>query len=104
MFLTREGARLFYREEGSGDPPLVFIHGGAVDHSTWDEHVAHFSPKHRCLAMDLRGHGDWWGASFPQFGEKYACYVSEEVTNEKALNPRSASAATTSSRVRGRTR
>lgn len=57
MFATRDGARLYYREEGSGDPPLVFIHGGAVDHSTWDEHVAHFAPSHRCVAMDLRGHG-----------------------------------------------
>jgi pimeloyl-ACP methyl ester carboxylesterase len=57
MFATRDGARIFYREEGAGDPPIVFIHGGAVDHSTWDEHMAHFAPKHRCVAFDLRGHG-----------------------------------------------
>jgi pimeloyl-ACP methyl ester carboxylesterase len=38
-------------------PPLVFVHGGGVDHSTWDEHLAHFAPDHRVVAMDLRGHG-----------------------------------------------
>src|SRR5437588_11625643 len=57
MFVTRDGARLFYREQGAGQPALVLIHGGAVDHSTWDEHMAHFAPKHRVVAMDLRGHG-----------------------------------------------
>src|SRR5581483_11346965 len=57
MFVTRDGARLFYVDEGSGDPPLVLVHGGAVDHTTWDEHIAHWAPKHRVVAMDLRGHG-----------------------------------------------
>jgi pimeloyl-ACP methyl ester carboxylesterase len=57
MFVTRDGARLFYRAEGSGDPTMVFVHGGGVDHSTWDEHLAHFAPRHRVVAVDLRGHG-----------------------------------------------
>ena len=34
MFISRDGVRLFYREEGAGEPPIVFVHGGAVDHST----------------------------------------------------------------------
>jgi pimeloyl-ACP methyl ester carboxylesterase len=57
MFIERGGVKLSYREEGAGEPPIVFIHGGAVDHSTWDEHMAHFAPRHRVVAMDLRGHG-----------------------------------------------
>lgn len=57
MFITRDGVKLFYREEGSGEPGLVFVHGGAVDHSTWDEHLEHFAPRHRVVAPDLRGHG-----------------------------------------------
>ena len=36
---------------------MVFVHGGGVDHSTWDEHLEHFAPKHRVVAVDLRGHG-----------------------------------------------
>src|SRR4051794_38986844 len=57
MFVTRDGARLFYRAEGRGEPAIVFVHGGGVDHSTWDEHLEHFAPKHRVVAVDLRGHG-----------------------------------------------
>lgn len=57
MHVMRDGAKLYYRMEGAGDPPLVFVHGGGVDHSTWDEHLEHFAPRHRVVAMDLRGHG-----------------------------------------------
>ena len=57
MFITRDGARIFYEERGSGSPPIVFVHGGAVNHTTWDEHLAHFAPRHRVVAPDLRGHG-----------------------------------------------
>jgi pimeloyl-ACP methyl ester carboxylesterase len=57
VFISRDGVKLFYREEGAGRPGIVFVHGGAVDHSTWDEHMAHFAPTHRVVAMDLRGHG-----------------------------------------------
>lgn len=57
MFVTRDGARLYCRAEGTGEPALVFVHGGGVDHSTWDEHLEHFAPHHRVVAMDLRGHG-----------------------------------------------
>jgi pimeloyl-ACP methyl ester carboxylesterase len=56
-FVSNGDVRLHYREAGSGSPPLVFVHGGGVDHSTWDEHLVHFAAKHRVVAMDLRGHG-----------------------------------------------
>ncbi len=57
MFVTRNGARLYCRAEGSGEPCLLFVHGGGVDHSTWNEHLDHFAPRHRVVAVDLRGHG-----------------------------------------------
>jgi pimeloyl-ACP methyl ester carboxylesterase len=57
MFVHRDGARIYCCTEGSGEPALLFIHGGGVDHRTWDEHLAHFAPTHRVAALDLRGHG-----------------------------------------------
>ncbi len=42
---------------GDGAPPLVFIHAFGCDHSDWDAQVAYFSPRHRCVAVDLGGHG-----------------------------------------------
>src|ERR1700687_4987716 len=56
-FVKAGNVRLHYREAARGSPSLVFVQGGGVDHSTWDEHMAHFAPRHRVVAMDLRGHG-----------------------------------------------
>ncbi len=49
---------LSYREAAGGSPPLVFIHAFGCDGSDWAAQLAHFAPAHRCLAVDLGGHGD----------------------------------------------
>jgi pimeloyl-ACP methyl ester carboxylesterase len=55
--LVRDGVTLWHEEHGSGDPAIVFIHGYACDHTQFDHQVARFSPRHRTLAVDLRGFG-----------------------------------------------
>lgn len=55
--LTRPHARLSYLDEGAGAPPIVFVHGFACDHTDWNQQLSHFRPRHRVLALDLRGHG-----------------------------------------------
>ncbi|MEM9118414.1 MAG: alpha/beta hydrolase [Cyanobacteria bacterium P01_F01_bin.56] len=48
---------LAYRDVGIGQP-IVMLHGLA-DHSlVWQELAQHLSDRYRCLAPDLRGHGD----------------------------------------------
>jgi pimeloyl-ACP methyl ester carboxylesterase len=42
---------------GNGRPPILFVHGFACAHSDWDAQVAHLSPRHQTVAVDLRGHG-----------------------------------------------
>ena len=42
---------------GNRHPPIVFVHGFACAHSDWDAQVAHLSPRHQTIAVDLRGHG-----------------------------------------------
>jgi pimeloyl-ACP methyl ester carboxylesterase len=42
---------------GAGHPPVVFVHGFACAHSDWNAQVAHLSPRHQTVAVDLRGHG-----------------------------------------------
>jgi len=56
--LTRDGVRLYYEEQGAGDPPMVFIHGWCCDRTYLGPQAAHFSAAHRCVSIDLRGHGD----------------------------------------------
>src|SRR5688572_18527053 len=48
---------LFFEDEGTGDPPLLFIHGGMNDHSYFARQVKYFQDRHRTVAVDLRGHG-----------------------------------------------
>jgi pimeloyl-ACP methyl ester carboxylesterase len=48
---------LEYRERGSG-PPLVFVHGAAVNGDLWRKVVPGLAGEHRCIALDvpLGGH------------------------------------------------
>ena len=49
--------RLFYTDDGEGDPPLLFVHGYTCDSHDWSWQLPHFAPTHRLIAVDLRGHG-----------------------------------------------
>ena len=54
-----DGVSLAYDDVGSGDPALVWIHGGTTNRSYWHRfQIPHFRDSHRCVAVDLRGHGD----------------------------------------------
>jgi pimeloyl-ACP methyl ester carboxylesterase len=57
-YVERHGVKLAFEESGAGGPPMVFVHGWCCDRSHFDAQVAHFSPSHRCIAVDLRGHGE----------------------------------------------
>jgi pimeloyl-ACP methyl ester carboxylesterase len=50
---------------GSGSPPIVFVHGFACSHTDWQAQVAHFSPRHAALTVDLPGHGATPAAAEP---------------------------------------
>jgi pimeloyl-ACP methyl ester carboxylesterase len=39
-------------------PAIVWLHGGSLTAHTWDLVCAALGPRYRCLAVDLRGHGD----------------------------------------------
>ncbi|WP_432054564.1 alpha/beta fold hydrolase [Streptomyces sp. bgisy022] len=62
-FQTSDGA-LAYVDQGSG-PPLVFLHGGFVDHTMWDAQIPVFARTHRVIAPDARGHGASANATRP---------------------------------------
>src|SRR5262249_10497349 len=44
-------------EVGAG-PPIIFLHGYTCTHDLWHESMSSLSRDHRCVAYDLRGHGD----------------------------------------------
>jgi pimeloyl-ACP methyl ester carboxylesterase len=55
--LSRDGVALHYEEDGTGEPPVVFVHGWCCDHTYFAPQFDHFSENHRVVAVDLRGHG-----------------------------------------------
>jgi pimeloyl-ACP methyl ester carboxylesterase len=46
-----------YQIVGNGEPAFVFVHGFACAGSDWAAQVAALSPNHRCVTLDLPGHG-----------------------------------------------
>ncbi len=52
----------YYEIHGEGYP-LVFIHGGWVDHKMWKPQVEHFSKNYKVITYDVRGHGNTGGSS-----------------------------------------
>ncbi len=55
--LELDTARIYYERAGSGDPPLVLVHGYTCAHADWNRQVAHFAPRHAVATCDLRAHG-----------------------------------------------
>lgn len=50
------GARLYYEEEGEGDP-LLLLHAGVADNRMWDAQFGEFAQNFRTIRFDLRGFG-----------------------------------------------
>lgn len=57
--LQGAGLRLHYLDwGGAGSRALLFLHGGGLTAHTWDAVCGALREDHRCVALDLRGHGD----------------------------------------------
>ncbi len=56
-FTEVSGIRLVYDVTGSGEPPIVFVHGWGGDRSYLAPQTEFFAAGHTVLALDLRGHG-----------------------------------------------
>ena len=49
---------LAYLDWAGEGPTAVFLHGGSLSAHTWDVVCAALADRMRCVALDLRGHGD----------------------------------------------
>jgi pimeloyl-ACP methyl ester carboxylesterase len=85
-FKGTEMALIHHVVTGSGRPPFVFVHGFACAQSDWDAQVAHLSPNHQTIAVDLRGHGASPGEAAECSIERYGADVAE-VMRALALPP-----------------
>lgn len=56
-YANLQGLNLYYDQHGSGELPLVFVHGFACTHDDWEPQVAFFQSQHPVITCDLPGHG-----------------------------------------------
>lgn len=75
-FTTRDGAKIFYKDWGSGQP-IVFSHGWPLDADMWDAQMMFFGKRsYRVIAHDRRGHGRseqvWFGNDMDSYADDLA--------------------------------
>lgn len=56
-YLSVNGVRLRYETWGVGETPLLLLHGLGSSADDWFLQLPAFAAHHRCIAVDLRGHG-----------------------------------------------
>ena len=57
--MTKSALKLFYKENKTKYPLIIFIHGAACDHSIWCfQNRYFFNRGYSVLTLDLPGHGE----------------------------------------------
>lgn len=56
-FIKLNGVELYHELHGDSGEPLVLLHGYTGDVTDWRHQIEEFSPTHRVLVVDNRGHG-----------------------------------------------
>jgi pimeloyl-ACP methyl ester carboxylesterase len=56
-FIDTDGVQMAYVDVGKGEQTMVFVHGFASNLPVWSKNIEVLRKYHRCLALDLPGHG-----------------------------------------------
>lgn len=78
VIVGTERIALAYQEAGSGESPIILLHGWACDHTFLQPQFEHLSRSHRVFAADLCGHGQSDAPvrnyTLPAFAEDIHCF------------------------------
>lgn len=80
-YIEANGVRLHYLDYGTeGRPPMLCLHGGAVNAHWFDFVAAGFTADYHVRALDQCGHGDSAWADPPEYGyDRYAADLAQVV-------------------------
>ncbi|WP_230531024.1 alpha/beta fold hydrolase [Microvirga roseola] len=86
---TRDGAQIFYKDWGSGQP-IVFSHGWPLSADAWDAQMLFFGEQgYRVIAPDRRGHGrssqTWNGNDMDTYADDLAALMESLNLREVVL-------------------
>jgi 3-oxoadipate enol-lactonase len=56
-YVAINGAQIAYATHGTGEQPLVLLHGAYLNHGQWQPQIAALAAHYRVIIPDLRGHG-----------------------------------------------
>ena len=78
---TNDGAQIFYKDWGSGQP-MVFSHGWPLNADVWDDQMLFFGAQgYRVIAHDRRGHGrssqTWDGNDMDTYADDLAAVLDQ---------------------------
>jgi non-heme chloroperoxidase len=78
-FTTNDGAQIFYKDWGTGQP-VVFSHGWPLSSDAFEDQMFFLASRHyRCIAHDRRGHGrssqPWQGNNMDTYADDLAQLV-----------------------------
>jgi pimeloyl-ACP methyl ester carboxylesterase len=80
-YIEANGLKLHYLDYGTeGQPPMLCLHGGAVNAHWFDFVAGAFTGDYHVRAFDHRGHGDSARADPPEYGyDRYASDLSQVI-------------------------
>ncbi|MCF8033059.1 MAG: alpha/beta hydrolase [Desulfarculaceae bacterium] len=56
-YAVLDGHKVFYIDQGKGQPAMVLIHGWIGNHKFWKDMIPGLAKGHRVIALDMIGHG-----------------------------------------------
>ena len=86
---TRDGAQIYYKDWGSGQP-IVFSHGWPLTADAWEDQMIYLASKgFRCIAHDRRSHGrssqTWDGNDMDTYADDLAA-LTEKLDLKNAVH------------------
>jgi non-heme chloroperoxidase len=77
--ITKDGAEIFFKDWGSGQP-VVFSHGWPLNSDSWESEMMFLAARgYRCIAHDRRGHGrssqTWNGNNMDTYADDLATLI-----------------------------
>jgi pimeloyl-ACP methyl ester carboxylesterase len=75
-WLTIDGLRVHYRDEGSG-PPLLLLHGVLSSLHTWDGWAERLRDRYRVIRLDIPGFGLTGPANFAYARDNYIAFFKQ---------------------------